>query len=313
MSITRRRFLTLSSAAAALTAVPFHRLALAQAPAAAPPAAKFEAIRRNIGYFTARGGTIGWLSNPNALLVVDTQFPDTAKLCLDGLRERAGRAPDLVLLTHHHGDHTGGNGVFKGVVKKIVAHSRVPELQKQAAARQSPSSQPAAPPVLPDTTFDTAWSEEAGDERVTARHHGPAHTGGDAVIHFEKAHVVHMGDLLFHQRHPFVDRPGGASIQNWLKTLEQVATQMPGDTIYIAGHAKQGLPVTVSTKDVLVQRDYFDAVLSYVRKGIAAGQSKEEITALTALPRFEEYQSAPPALTLASVLGVAFDELSAKE
>ncbi len=307
MSITRRRFLTLSSAAA-MTAVPFRGFAFAQAPAA-PPAATFEAIRRNVGYFTARGGTIGWLSNPGTLLVVDTQFPDTAKVCLDGLRERAGRTPDLVLLTHHHGDHTGGNSVFKGVVKKIVAHARVPELQKQAAAQAQPN---AASPVFPDATFEAVWTEEAGDERVTARHHGPAHTGGDAVIHFERAQVVHMGDLLFHQRHPFVDRGAGASIQNWLTSLEQIAKAMPGDTIYIAGHAKEGLPVTVSRKDVLQQRDYFDALLSHVRKGRAAGRSREEITALEALPGFEGYQSAPPRLTLATVLGVAFDELSAR-
>jgi len=55
-----------------------------------------------------------------------------------------------------------------------------------------------------------------GDERVTATHYGPGHTGGDAIIRFEEANVVHMGDLLFNELHPRVDRPGGASIQNWM-------------------------------------------------------------------------------------------------
>jgi hypothetical protein len=51
------------------------------------PAPKFEAIRRNVGYFTMRGGTIGWLIGPDALVIVDTQFADTAKTCLEGVQE----------------------------------------------------------------------------------------------------------------------------------------------------------------------------------------------------------------------------------
>ena len=58
-------------------------------------------------------------------------------------------------------------------------------------------------------------------------------------------------------------------------------------------------------------RDYFDAVLTTVRKGVAQGQTKDAIAATAALPGFEGYQAAGT-LTLAGVLGVAFDELTAK-
>ena len=308
MQITRRQFIALSSASAAFAALHVHRFAFAQAQTAAPPATSFEAIRRNVGYFTGRGGTIGWLSHKDGLVVVDTQFPDTAKLCLDGLRERSGRAPDVVINTHHHGDHTGGNAVFKPVARKLVAHARVPDLQKRQAAQQPQAN--AAEPVVADTTFESTWSETIAGERVTARHYGPGHTGGDAVIVFEQAQIVHMGDLLFYQMHPYVDRPSGASIQNWMKTLETVTKDMPADTTYIAGHARPGQPITVGRKDLLAFRDYFDAVLSHVRKGIAAGESREAITA-GSLPGYDQYHSAPPRLTLAFVLGVAYEELTA--
>lgn len=305
MSITRRRFLILSSAT--VSAIPLRSLLLAQAPHANSET-RFEAIRRNVGYFMGRGGTIGWLVDPEALVVVDTQFPDTARLCLDGLKERSRRAIDVVINTHHHGDHTGGNGVFRDAAKAILAHARVPELLKRQAAQN-----PEAPaPVLPTLTFDDSWSTEAGDERVTAKHYGPAHTGGDAAIHFERAQIVHMGDLLFLERHPFIDRPAGASIQNWISTLERISTAMDRSTIYIAGHAKTGLPVTVEREALLRLRDYFDAALTHARRGITAGQSRDEITALESLKGFEEYQSAPPRLTLASTLGVAYDELTEK-
>lgn len=310
MSLSRREFLYLSSAAGATLALPLPRWAFAQSPAA-PPTTKFELIRRNVGYFTGRGGTIGWLVAKDAAAVVDTQFPDTAKICLEGIKERGGgRAPDLLFITHHHGDHTGGNPVFKGAVKKIIAHENVPGLQKQAAERAQPPTTDQQ--VYPDATFGKVWGESLGDERVSARHFGPAHTGGDAIVHFEKANVVHMGDLLFHERHPFVDRAGGASMQNWMTVVDTVAKDMSPDTLYIAGHAKEGLPVIVKRDALQKQRDYFDAVLSHVRKAIAAGKSKEEATALDTLPGFDDYQAAPPRLTLAGVLGVAYDELTAK-
>ena len=129
------------------------------------------------------------------------------------------------------------------------------------------------------------------------------------MIHFERAHVVHMGDLFFHELHPRVDRPSGASIQNWIKTLETVTKEMPGDTIYIAGHARPGLAVTAGAKELLRLRDYFDAILNHVRQAKAKNQSKEEIVKLGALPGFESYQSSGTILTLAGVLAVAFDEL----
>ncbi|HEX5476215.1 MAG TPA: MBL fold metallo-hydrolase [Vicinamibacterales bacterium] len=303
MSISRRRFLLLSSAAAA--SAPFARLR-AQAPAsprASSPTA-FESVRRNVGVFTGRGGTIGILSNKDTLLVVDTQYPDTARVCLASVEQRAGRPVDLVFNTHHHVDHTAGNGVFRAHAKKIVAQRRVPDLQRTAYGTSGD------PQTYADTTFDKTWSEHAGDERVTAKYYGPGHTGGDAIVHFERAHVVHMGDLIWIDIHPFIDRPGGASVQHWRTTVEAVAKEMPADTIYIAGHARAGHPVSVDRAALLKQRDYFDAALTHVRRGLQQHQSRDEIIALAALPGFEDYQSAPPRLSAAATLGAVYDELT---
>jgi glyoxylase-like metal-dependent hydrolase (beta-lactamase superfamily II) len=308
MSVTRREFLYLSSTA--LAAIPRRATLFSQTPP--PPRTSFESIRRNVGIFNGSGGTIGWLSNKDALIVVDSQFPNTAKICLDGLKQKAGRNVDLLFNTHHHGDHTGGNGVFNPEVKKIIAHSRVPPLlqQQHAAAQTPPGGTPPPPPVPPDATFDKAWTERPGDEEVNAKHYGPAHTGGDAIIHFRKANVVHMGDLLFRERHPFIDRPAGASIQNWITALETIAKEFSRDTIYIAGHAKQGLPVLTDRAALLTFRDYFNAVLTHTQRAIKEGTSKEEIVKLEVLPGFEGYQGSGARLSLAGSLGVAYDELT---
>jgi cyclase len=312
MKIDRREFIAFSSTALAIS--PLARAIGAQAPTAQPPVTapppavpKFEDVRRNVGIFTMRGGTIGWLVNRDAVVAVDTQFADTAKVCIDGLKQKAANRPvDTVFNTHHHGDHTGGNAVFRAEAKRLIGHANVPDLMRKAATAPN-----AAVPTVPDATFDKTWSQDFGDEKITARYDGPGHTGGDAMIHFERAQVVHMGDLLFHERHPRVDRPAGASIQNWMKILERVTASMPADTIYLAGHSREGQPVTIDRKAVLRFRDYFDAVLALTRKGIAGGQTKEALAATASLPGFEHFQGAGQ-LTLGNVLAVAFDELSAK-
>lgn len=302
MSVSRREFLYLSSAGLIVLA---GRNLLSAQGQPAPPQTSFEALRRNVGIFNGKGGTIGWLSSKDALVVVDSQFPDTAQICLDGLKQKAGRGVDVLVNTHHHGDHTAGNGVLKGA--KIIGHRNVPDLQRKAAPAGQADQQ-----VVPTHLFDTAWSEAVKDERVTCKHYGPGHTGGDAVVFFEKANVVHMGDLLFNERHPFIDRPAGASIQNWIKTLDAVAKEYPRDAIYVAGHAKTGVPVTGDRTLLQKQRNYLDAVLTHARKGIKENKSRDEIATLEALPGFEGYMAAPPRLTLAGALGVAYDELTAK-
>jgi glyoxylase-like metal-dependent hydrolase (beta-lactamase superfamily II) len=267
----------------------------------------FIPLRRDIGLFTGRGGTIGWLVTPEAVVVVDSQFPETARLCLDGVKSRSARRIDLLINTHHHGDHTAGNIVFQPESAHILAHERVPALQKKAAEERNTADQQA----YADQTFATTWEQDIGRERVQLRHFGPGHTSGDAVVTFARANVVHMGDLVFRSRHPFVDRPSGASVRNWLTTLEQVVAAHSNETIYIFGHTREGLGASGTAADLNAMRDYFSAVLDHVQKGIASGQSRDAIVGLAALPKFEDYPNTPP-MALAGVLGAAYDELTEK-
>ena len=156
------------------------------------------------------------------------------------------------------------------------------------------------------------WRSDFGGERVRARFYGNAHTSGDAVITFERANVAHMGDLMFNQRHPVVDRAAGASIRNWISVLERTQKDHSNDTIYIFGHANTGLPVTGSAADLKRFADYLGALLTFVQSQIAAGRSREEILAMRdPLKGFETFgrfgmAGARDALT------VAYEELTTK-
>ncbi|MBI5769273.1 MAG: MBL fold metallo-hydrolase [Verrucomicrobia bacterium] len=306
--MNRRDFLVRSSVLASAGLLVRPRL-LAQAAApkapAAPVVTEFKPLRRDVGIFTGRGGSIGWLANKDALVVVDTQFPDTAATCLTGLPGRADRKVDVVINTHHHGDHTGGNPVFKPAAKTIVAHANVPKLQFAAAEKAGTLDKQ----VYADTTFPDVWRRELGGEIVTAQYHGPAHTSGDVIVLFEKANVVHMGDLMFNRMYPVIDRPSGARIAGWIKVLEEAAKTYPADAIYLFGHGNPKFGATGKRSDLLVLRDYWTAVLEHVQKQIAAGKPKSETAALENLPGFPDFHQPLPN-RLASNLGSAYDELA---
>jgi len=275
----------------------------------------FQPVRRDVGYFTGRGGTIGWLASPQALVVVDTQFPDTALTCLHGLPGIGRRTIDATINTHHHHDHTGGNVVFKPASRVLVAQANVPRLQfeaaqrAEAAPRVDPSATVAAQ-VYADTTFPDVWRRELGGEIVTAEFRGPAHTGGDAVIIFEKANVIHLGDLVFNRMYPVVDRPGGATLRGWVKALEDCAAAYPADAVYLYGHGNPKFGVSGTRADLLVMRDFLSAVLERVQKAVAAGQDKPTVVAVENLPGFPDFATPLPN-RLGGILGAAFDELTA--
>jgi len=319
MSLSRRRFLTASSLAIAASSLDLQRLFAqaaqaapgAQAPApgaAAVPQTAFMPLRESVGYFTGQGGTIGYHISKDGVVVVDAQMPATATICLDGIMERdGGRTIDVLVNTHHHGDHTGGNPVFKASVKKILAHENVPELQKAAAVRAKAARPDAPQPeiVLPTETFGNTWREQVGSDTLFLKYYGAAHTKGDAVVTFEKANIVHMGDLVFNRRHPVIDRPGGASIAGWIKVLDKTVKDHKKDTIFIFGHANPKFAVTGGFADLEYQRDYLSALLEFVRGQMKELKTRDDIVAITeTLKNFPDHGPLNK-----SVLAAAYDEL----
>ena len=294
-TVTRRSFLTTSALAIGAGALGGRLLGqtpptLPQStPVQTPPPLNpvYTPVRRNISIFTARGGTIAYLVNSGGILVVDSQYPDSAKAFIDGLnKETGGRPIDVLFNTHHHADHTGGNVAFKGIAKSIVAQANVPALQK-TANDQAPTP---VEQVYADATFTEIWNHGVGDEMVRATTFTPAHTGGDSVVYFEQANIVHVGDLVWGSLQCYVDRtPGGGSATNWIAVTEQIAAKYPADATYVWGHSAARVPVTGTKADMLKMRDYLTALVEYVRAGIKTGKPRDQIVnAKDVLPGFED-------------------------
>lgn len=243
---------------------------------------QFTTIRNNVGIFIERGGTIGWYATKDELIVIDSQYPETAKNLVDGLRQKSSRRIDILFNTHHHGDHTSGNLFLKDYANKIVAHENCKALQEK-----NYGGNPDKPQVYPNVTFTNNWADEFGNEKVVARYFGPAHTGGDSVIHFEKENIAHVGDLVFNKTFPFIDPNGGGSIQQWIITLEKMIKYYDDNTTFIFGHSIADEFLVGKRSDLTNMKNYLNALIDLVTKEIKNGKTKEEISGITTIPGFE--------------------------
>ena len=95
---------------------------------------------------------------------------------------------------------------------------------------------------------------------------------------------------MFNRLHPVIDRVNGASIANWTTVLNKVAAELPGDTIYIFGHAGPKFEVTGSRADLTYHGKYLAALLEYTREQVKAGKTLEQlIAAKDVIKGFEDY------------------------
>jgi len=79
-------------------------------------------LNDNTGYFTEKGGTILFSITNEGIIVVDSQFPNTAQHLIDEIKNKSQLPYRLLINTHHHGDHSSGNLAFKELVTNVLAH-----------------------------------------------------------------------------------------------------------------------------------------------------------------------------------------------
>ena len=266
----------------------------------------FKTIRDKFGIYFERGGTIGWYLNDDALIVIDAEFPDTAENFMNGMKEKTQRKIDILFNTHHHRDHTSGNYYLTNFANKIFAQENCPVLQKKAYG----DGDTAKMQVYADTTFKDEQMLDIGKEKIKARYIQPAHTGGDAMYHFQNANIAHIGDLVFNRTYPYIDTKGGGSLKSWHGYLEKIPNYFDKDTLFIFGHAPDPEFLTGKMDDIISMKNYFASLLEYVDKSIKEGKSKEEIANSNMVPNISDRKEVWNGAIKMS-LNAAYDELTA--
>ncbi|MDZ7896702.1 MAG: MBL fold metallo-hydrolase [Arcicella sp.] len=265
---------------------------------------KMKMLRGDVGVFTEKGGTIAYLKTKKGFAVVDSQFPEQSTHLITELKKLSEKPIKLLINTHHHGDHSSGNISFKGLVEHVVAHEN--SLKNQQATAQKAKTEDKQ--LYPDVTFKDTWKGKVGKESIKAHYFGAGHTNGDSLIHFEHANILHMGDLLFNRRYPFVDRSAGASIESWISVLDKTLTTFDNETIFVFGHAFDPEKITGDKEDIKVFKDYLEKLLVFTESEIKAGKSKEEFIKNKSVTGVTEMQGDGIVRSLTS----AYEELTMK-
>ncbi|MBP0459276.1 MBL fold metallo-hydrolase [Streptomyces montanisoli] len=206
----------------------------------------------------------GVVSDGGQTLLVDTAATERRALLLrEAVAANGLPLPGTLVNTHHHGDHTYGNGVFAPGAA-VVAHE-VCRDEQLAAGHQLHLVWPETefgevPVVAPAVTYRERMTVHVGEVEVHILHPGVAHTKGDSVIHLPAQGVVFTGDIVFQGGTPFL---ANGSLAGSLRALD-VLRSLDAEVV-VPGHG----PVTDPSA-----YDATERYLRYVDELARAGHAK---------------------------------------
>jgi cyclase len=246
----------------------------------------------------------GWCRSNAALvtdsgeaLLVDTlfDFPHTRAMLDTFARATPAKIRTLVN-THHNGDHCYGNALVEGA--EIIATERAAEEMRHETPRGLAQLMKVAPGMgttgeyflhcfgrfdfdgvqtrHPDTTFKGHLTRTVGSKDVHLIEVGPAHTGGDALVHVPADRTLFTGDILFVEGTPIL---WAGPVGNWIAACEMIEA-MDVEAI-VPGHG----PIT-DKKGVARVRQYLTYIRDEARKRFDAGIGAFEAARSIALDDF---------------------------
>jgi cyclase len=225
----------------------------------------------------------GFIVGSDGITAIDTCFTERrSRAFRDAIRSVSGLPVRALVKTHHHGDHTHGNFVFRGE-SMIIGH----ELCRKEVIETGFGTKALFPGVdwgeieiaPPTVTFENWMTMYVDDLRVELVYVGPAHTTNDVLVWLPERRIVFSGDVIFHDGTPFALM---GSIAGWLEALKRLRAL--GAERIIPGHGAVCGPEVID--DVAA---YLSFIQEVARKGHAAGVGPLEAARETDLGRFEEW------------------------
>jgi glyoxylase-like metal-dependent hydrolase (beta-lactamase superfamily II) len=198
---------------------------------------KVHQVATNLHYLEGQGGNVGVLVGDDGVLMIDDQFAPLSEKLTAAIRTLSQKPIRMLINTHVHGDHTGGNENFAKMGVDIVAHDNVRvRLARSVANPPPPPAAALAAVALPVVTYGDTMKLHLNGETVIIGKLPPAHTDGDSYIRFVNADVLHVGDVFRTVGYPGVDGNNGGTVKGTLDALQALVDMAGPNTKIIPGH-----------------------------------------------------------------------------
>ncbi len=231
---------------------------------------KVHKVAGNFYYLEGQGGNVGVLAGDDGVLMIDDQFAPLTDKLVAAIRTISDKPIKLLVNTHIHGDHTGGNANIGKMGISIIAHDNVRVRLAQGVNGGEPS--PAV--ALPVMTYGDSIALHLNGEDIVVGKLPPAHTDGDSYIRFPNADVIHVGDVFRTVGYPVVDFGNGGTVKGTLAALQAIIDMAGPNTKIVPGHG------VVSTRaDVMAFRDTTLELERRISELIRQGMTLEQVTA----------------------------------
>ena len=242
-------------------------------------------IADHIYVLSGPGGNIGLSVGEEAVFLIDDKYAPLIPAVKKGVATVTDRPVSLILNTHWHGDHTGGNEDFRNDGAIIISHDNVrkrmsTEQFRSVFNRTTPASPGAALPIV---TFDDDLTMHINDDVIRVVHVPHAHTDGDTILKFKNANVIHTGDIVFNGVYPFIDVDSGGSVLGIINGVELMLAMSDENTKFIPGHGS----VTATADDLRAYLSMLVTVRDRISQMIREGKTIEEVQASDASAEYD--------------------------
>ena len=226
------------------------------------------------------------LIEENRAFLLDAGFQESSEALKAKLTELGAGKIDLMLNTHVHGDHTGGN-LSLGKDITVISHTNTRKRLSEDEFRNGELYRKAiAPEYLPDLTIDYPAAIYFAGEEIRLIPLIDGHTDTDIIVHLVKSDIVYLGDLLFSDTFPFVDLYRGGNPENYAKCIKYVIDHFPGIKTFIAGHGRN-----YSIDDLKKYYKMLVETIEAVRKAVNEGKDAEEMKKEEILKRWKSWSN----------------------
>jgi glyoxylase-like metal-dependent hydrolase (beta-lactamase superfamily II) len=248
-------------------------------------------LANNFYALDGQGGTIGVLTGPEGVFMVDAQFAPLTEKIVAAIKQISDGRIRFLVNTHVHGDHTGGNENLGKMGVTILARENLRmRLEKPNPGANGQPGVPTPPAGLPVITYDSPLTIRMNGEEVRLIPAPKAHTDGDTFVKFVNADVIMTGDFYRSIQFPNIDRANGGSLPGLVDALNAVVANAGPNTKIVPGHGPVVDRAAVSAHVAMVT-----AVRDKVAAMVREGKTQEQVVAAKPTADFDAKVQQPAA------------------